>query len=61
MKKSKPITKADCDAEIDRLTYILDNYSYTDEEEVFIKKCIKNAETVRDKLASKKESKEANV
>ena len=56
----KIIKKADCDAEIARLEYLIANYKYSEKELAYFKKCLSNAHKMRNLLASKKESKGAN-
>lgn len=56
----KALKKADCDAEIARINYLIANYKYSKEELIFFKKCLANARMQRNLLASKAEAKGAN-
>lgn len=52
MKKNKKI--AICEAEIERINYLIANYKYTKEELILFKKLIKNAQEQKKLLEQKK-------
>lgn len=56
----KKLKKADCDAEIARINYLIANYKYSKAELIYFKKCLTNAHKQRNLLASKAEAKGAN-
>ena len=56
----KKLRKADCDAEIARIEYLIANYKYSEKELIYFKKCLANAHKMRNLLASKTEAKGAN-
>ena len=52
MKRNKKI--AICEAEIERINYLIANYKYTKEELILFKKLIKNAQEQKKLLEQKK-------
>jgi len=60
MKETK-LKRSDIEIEIARIEYLIENYKHSDAEEVYLKNYLSSLHRYRDKIATKKEAREASA